>query len=244
MTERVCIIPVRSGSKGVPHKNIRSFLGQPLLCHSVRHALDAEQFRHVAVTSDSDDYLDIARDAGATLCIKRPDALATDTANSMDVLFHALEHCDRESPTPFETIVLLQATSPLRSPVHIQEAIAELENKQLDSVVSVCAAKNSPYFNLLERSTVNPETVSLSKALPDAITRRQDAPEVFQLNGSVYAWRRAALLSQRRTLCDKTGIYQMPGLYSVDIDTQDDWAFAELAARLVAEQSPAQKDTD
>lgn len=242
MTDRVCIIPVRAGSKGVPDKNIRDFRGEPLLAHSIRHALETDRFAEIAVTSDSDAYLDIAQKAGATQCIKRPAELATDTAGSMDVLLHALAACETTCGKPFATITLLQATSPLRLAEHVRDAIATLEDQQLESVVSVAKAKNSPYFNLLEHDAET-DTYALSKPLDHTIQRRQDAPAVFQLNGSIYVWSRTALIEQKKTLCARTGVYLMPELYSVDIDTEDDWAFAELAADLLAQrmkQSPAE----
>ena len=161
----------------------------------------------------------------------------------MDVLLHALKVCEEESGNRFNTIALLQATSPLRHPLHIREAIAKLEDGNMDSVVSVADAKNSPYFNLLERSH-SKDTYVLSKDLPIAVTRRQDAPDVFRLNGSIYVWERGALLTQQRTLCDRTGIYRMPSLCSADIDTEEDWAFAELAAALLDQRDTAKAKAD
>ncbi len=235
MTERLCIIPVRAGSKGVPHKNIRDFRGQPLLAHSVQHAVAAGIFTEVAVSSDSDTYLAIAKETGATRCIKRPDELASDLAGSMDVVLHALSECEALSAKKYTTVVLLQATSPLRQSRHIQEAVSRLEDDKLDSVLSVARAKNSPYFNLLEFDA-DQGTYSLSKPLCGDVKRRQDAPEVFQLNGSIYAWSREALTIQQRAICHKTDIYEMDSLYSLDIDTEDDWSFAELAFDLLAKQ--------
>ncbi len=236
MTERLCIIPVRSGSKGVPHKNIRDFRGLPLVAHSIQHAISADIFTDIAVSSDSDAYLEIAQKANATRCVKRPAELASDTAGSMDVLLHALSACETETGRRYSSVVLLQATSPLRQSSHIQETVAKLEEQNLDSVVSVTQAKNSPYFNLLEFDS-DKGTYALSKSLEGGVQRRQDAPEVFQLNGSIYAWSREALIGQKKALCAKTGIYVMPSLYSVDIDTEDDWAFAELASDLLAQRN-------
>ena len=243
MTEQLCIIPVRSGSKGVPDKNIREFRGKPLLAHSIEQALQANIFSEIVVSSDSKNYLEIARQAGATCCIERPAELATDTASSMDVVLHALETSERISGSVYSTITLLQATSPLRKSTDIRAAAALLEERCLDSVLSVTPAKNSPYFNLLEFDN-DRATYMLSKPREDAVTRRQDAPAVFQLNGSIYVWARKALLSQKKALCEKTEVYVMPGLSSVDIDTEDDWAFAELAAELIDRHDARRNDTD
>lgn len=234
MTEtrsRLCVIPVRAGSKGLPGKNIRPFLGKPLLAHSVEQARDSGCFACIAVSSDSDDYLAKARDAGATDLIKRPAGLANDTAGSIDVLLHALEICEARNERPFDTVCLVQATSPLRRAQDISDAVAILETGGFDSVLGVMRAKGSPYATLLE--PVSGGSFTLSKQLDRAVTRRQEQPPVFQINGAVYAWRRSALMQNRAALCPRTGIHPMSALRSIDIDDAIDWAFAELAADLL-----------
>ncbi|AEI96309.1 acylneuraminate cytidylyltransferase family protein [Roseobacter litoralis] len=243
MTERLCVIPVRAGSKGLPDKNIREFRGKPLVAHSVQQAIAANIFAEVAVSSDSDAYLEIARQAGATRCLKRPAELASDTAGSIEVVAHALVACEEAAQRRYGSITLLQATSPLREGRHIRESVAQLEEYGFDSVLSVTPAKNSPYFNMLEFDH-HSATYVLSKPLDAGVLRRQDAPEVFQLNGSIYVWSRSAFLSQGKSICDRTGIYVMPPLNSVDIDTQDDWAFAELAAKLLDERKADKQTAD
>lgn len=225
----LCVIPVRSGSKGVPHKNIRPFLGRPLLAHSVGHARDAGRFADIAVSSDSDDYLAIGSAAGATLALKRPDELASDTAGSIDVLLHALAEAEARTGRRYGTVCLLQATSPLRQPEDVAGAVDLLEQGGFDCVVGVQAAKASPYFTLVEEGAGG--GVALSKPLPEGIVRRQDAPAVWQINGAVYAWRREALAEQRRVLCRSTGLWKMPMLRSLDIDTAEDWLIAECVGR-------------
>lgn len=229
---RICIIPARAGSKGLPHKNIRPFRGLPLLAHSVRHALDSRLFKTIVVTSDSNRYLQIAQEAGATHLIQRPAELASDTAGSMEVLLHALDWAETETRATFETVCLLQPTSPLREPEHIAAVVEKLETSDLDSVIAVMAAKASPYFTLVELDPGG-QTVSLSKPSTREIDHRQDAPVVYQITGSVYAWGARALRAQRGVLCNRTGIVEIPRLNSIDIDDADDWAFAELAADLL-----------
>lgn len=232
MNDRLCIIPVRSGSKGLPDKNIREFRGKPLVAHSIQQAIATGIFSEIAVSSDSTAYLDIAHKAGATRCIQRPAELATDTAGSMEVIQHSLKACEAATRKEYSSITLLQATSPLRRSGDIQAAVAKLETQDLDSVLSVTPAKNSPYFNMLERDAGG-ETYVLSKPMDGGVNRRQDAPQVFQLNGSIYVWSRDALVTQNKALCARTDVYVMSSLSSVDIDTEDDWAFAELAADLL-----------
>lgn len=230
-TLALCVVPVRSGSKGLPHKNIRPFLGRPLLAHSVGHAVQSGRFADIAVSSDSETYLAAGTEAGATLALRRPDALASDTAGSMDVLFHAIAEAEARTGREYDVICLLQATSPLRLPSDVSGAIDLLSRGGYDSVVGVQPAKGSPYFTLVEEDAGG--RVALSKPLPHGVTRRQDAPDVWQINGAVYVWTRQALFEQRGVLCRKTGLWQMPMLRSLDIDTEDDWQLAECAGRMV-----------
>ena len=232
---RLCVIPVRAGSKGLAHKNIRPFLGRPLLAHSVAQARDSGCFEgglsSIAVSSESPEYLAKADEAGANDLVERPAALASDTAGSIDVLLHALEICEARAGHRFDTICLLQATSPLRRGEDIARAVETLETCGFDSVLGVSASKGSPYATLLEPEG---DCYALSKPPDQAVTRRQDLPPVFQINGALYVWRRAALVQHRASLCPRTGIHLMSALRSIDIDDAVDWAFAELAADLLA----------
>lgn len=236
LRKRLCIIPVRSGSKGLPDKNIRHFLGKPLVCHSVSQAVESDLFDLICVSSDSAAYLKIAGQEHTILPVKRPDNLATDTAGSLEVVLHALTFAEGHAETQFETVCLLQATSPLRTAGDISGLIDVLENGPHENVVSVCKAKNSPYFNLVERN-IGSSHIKLSKTLNESIIRRQDAPDVFQINGAVYGWKREALLQNPKSIGDKTGIFEMPAFRSLDIDDHDDWDLAEIVANFWARRN-------
>lgn len=233
-TNRVCVIPIRSGSKGIPDKNIRSFHGRPLIAYSIEQALDSQAFDVVAVSSDSEKYLNIAQEAGADFLIQRPDVLASDTAETHDVLLHALSTVEQEYERKFHSLCLLQATSPLRRAIDITEACDMLDTNKWDNIVSVTKASESPYITLIE-PCADTGGYEISKPLDRTISRRQESPPVYQINGSIYVWRREALLNKTTTVCTKTNIYEMSELRSIDIDTEVDWAFAELAFKMLNE---------
>lgn len=225
--KRLCTICARGGSKGVPNKNVRIIGGRPLIAHSVLQAKASMLFDLVAVSSDSDEILAAATAAGADLVVRRPDEMATDSAAKMPAIQHCVAEVERRTGIAFDTFVDLDATSPLRLPSDIAEVVRLLEEKGVSNVITAMPARRSPYFNMVE---LTPEGVAvLSKPLPAAVVRRQDAPKVYDMNGSVYAWRRDALLSSGLTpFLHDTALYVMPEERSIDIDTETDFAFVQF----------------
>lgn len=124
----LCIIPARGGSRGIPKKNIIDFDSRPLLCWSIAQAQASKYIDKIVVSSDSEEILDVARNAGACT-IKRPPGISGDHATTEDTLRHCLWHYD-----DYDIVVLLQATSPLREPKDIDKAIEKLVHSGCDSV--------------------------------------------------------------------------------------------------------------
>lgn len=233
--KRLCTICARGGSKGVPGKNIRPLLGKPLIAWSVERALASGLFEHVAVSSDDDAILDAAAWAGATKLVKRPDELATDQSAKVPAILHALTTVERETGTRFDILVDLDATSPLRTVADIAGTVELLEAGQADNVITGASAHRSPYFNLVERQTDG--TVRLSKA-DSGVVRRQDAPPAFDMNASIYAWRRDKFVSDPRVFYPSTLLFEMPDERSRDIDAPLDFRIVELLMREQIQSEP------
>ena len=216
----IATICARGGSKGLPGKNIRPFAGQPLIAHSIRQALACRSLQGVYVSTDSEEIAQVARDAGAQVPYLRPAELATDQAGKLPVIEHLVRHLEGQG-VAIDRIVDLQPTSPLRLPSDIDRALAIDE----DLVLSVRAAADNPYFNLVERTVDG--LLHLCKG--NGSTRRQDTPAVYALNGSIYVWRRAALAhaSAHGLWSVRAAAYEMPEWRSVDIDTLDDFDYAQ-----------------
>jgi len=233
--QRMCTICVRAGSKGIPGKNMADFLGKPLMAHSIEQALESGAFAVVAVSSDSQDYLDIGTSYGAHHAVLRPAELANDQAAKLPVIRHCVETVEQRTGAKYDTIVDLQVTSPLRISDDITGAISLLENNgQTENVITGCAAKSSPYFTIVERKDNG--KIYLSKSLDRPVIRRQDTPDCFDINGSVYAWRRDVLFTKDGgsdgVVLAHTALYEMSEHRSIDIDTLLDFKFAEFVARL------------
>ena len=211
----ICVILARGGSKGLPDKNILNFCGLPLITHTIIAAEDSGVFSEVIVSSDDARILQIAKDSAVT-ALTRPAELASDTASSIDALRHVLEgrECD--------SVCLLQPTSPLRNAADVKAAYDKFLAADAPSLFSVFTSHASPYFNIVE---LQKGKIALSKS---GYSRRQDAPEVYQLNGAIYFWKKSELLAHKKVIFENSAIYIMPEERSVDIDTKLDFEMAEF----------------
>ncbi|MBX3658726.1 MAG: acylneuraminate cytidylyltransferase family protein [Ramlibacter sp.] len=227
----IATICARGGSKGLPGKNIRFFNGRPLIAHSIAQALACKRIDVVYVSTDDEAIAGVAREAGAQVPFLRPADLASDSAPKLPVIEHMVSWLERQGQSVVR-IVDLQPTSPLRQASDIAAALDTAPDAQL--VVSVTPTGDNPYFNLVEQRADG--SVHLCKG--DGSTRRQDAPPVYALNGSVYVWQRAALAhaALHGLWSVKIAPYVMPRWKSVDIDVLEDFEYAQwLAARHAGE---------
>lgn len=225
--KRICTICARGGSKGVKGKNIRSIGGLPLIAHSLRQAISSGLFDVVAVSSDSNDILSMATQYGATNLVHRPLEMATDTAPKLPVVRHCVSQVESNLGIRFQTCVDLDATSPLRSVQDISEVLQILEGGDCNNVITGMPSRRSPYFNMVEVG--DDGVVALSKSVNPPIYRRQDAPNCYDMNASIYAWKRDVLISSSTGLFNSgTRLYVMPEERSIDIDSELDFQFVEF----------------
>ena len=215
----LAIIPARGGSKRLPKKNILDLKGKPLIAYSIEAGLQSKYIDKVIVSSDDDEILDTSKAFGAEI-IKRPDALASDTATSFDAIKHTIENTEK-----YDYIVLLQPTSPLRSALQIDEAIELLETKEANAIVSVCEMDHSPLW-----SNTLPKDGNMSGFLRDEVLnkRSQDLETYYRVNGAIYICKTEKLLEEESFFL-KENIYGfvMDRESSVDIDEAIDFKLAE-----------------
>jgi len=223
---RLCTICARGGSKGVEGKNVRKILGKPLIAFSIEQAKVSGLFDAIAVSSDSSQILKIASTFGVDFLINRPPELATDAAAKLPVIRHCVTEVESMSGLTFETLVDLDATSPLRSVLDIKNAVMLLEESAIGNVITAAPARRSPYFNLIEVDSNN--SVKLAKELVIPVNRRQDAPKCYDMNASIYVWKRSALFHAPTLFNPDTGLYVMPEERSIDIDSELDFQFVEF----------------
>lgn len=218
------IITARGGSKGIPYKNIKPLNGKPLICYSIDVARQYTTDSNICVSTDDDKIISVVEQYGLKVPFKRPAELASDTASSNDVLVHALNYYEQQGRV-FDVVILLQPTSPFRKVDFLREAVA-LYDPNIDMVVSVKEASANPYYNCFEENSNG--YLVISKSLEHPISRRQDAPKVWEYNGSIYVINPISLKVKGMNYFNSIRKYQMPDIYSIDIDTNFDWKMAEL----------------
>ena len=228
----LAIIPARGGSKRLPRKNILDLAGKALIEWSIEAGLKSKYIDAVVVTSDDEEILNISKKNGAHI-IKRPDALANDTATTFDTVKHVIENSQH-----YDYIILLQATSPLRNSKHIDEAIELLISKNADAVISVCEMEHSPLW-----SNTLPEDGDMSHFLKEEIKnkRGQDLATYYRPNGAIYICKTDELLETKTFYFEKNiYAYFMDNRCSIDIDTPLDF---ELAKFLIKQNDTKSQDT-
>ncbi len=216
------IIPARSGSRGIPGKNIKLLGDKPLIQYSIDAALKVFNKEDILVSTDSKEIKVIAENCGLNVPFLRPDELATDFTSSQDVILHAIDYTQQRGQN-YDSVVLLQPTSPFRNAQHIEEAI-KLYDKRLEMVVSVKVSGHNPYYTLYEES----DNGFLTQSKKAKFTRRQDCPNVYAYNGAIYVMSIDALKTKSIAEFDKVKKYEMSELHSIDLDTPLDWDLAEI----------------
>lgn len=225
--KNLAIIPARSGSKGLPDKNIRLLLGKPMIAYSVEAAVQSGLFDIIHVSTDSERYAEVARKYGAEVPFLRSQQNAGDFASSWDVVLEVLERYGRRGRS-FDTVTLLQPTSPLRTAEDIQNAYQIMHEKKARTVVSLCRAEHPPMW-----SNLLPENHCMDGFLSSAAPKqRQAASEYFRINGAIYLIDVRHLKTHQGILYDADSYaYIMPQERSVDIDGPLDFLIAEALLR-------------
>lgn len=217
--KNLAIIPARSGSKGLKDKNIKLLNGKPLLAFSIEAAKNSGIFEEIYVSTDSKLYADIAEEYGASVPFLRSEMNATDTASSWDVVREALSQYEDKGRF-FDTVTLLQPTTPLRTANNIKEAYEILQKSNINSVVSVCEVEHSPLWcNTL------PKGGSMENFIRKDISMlpRQKLDTYYRINGAVYMVK-VPYFKICKSIYDKNCIaYIMDKEKSIDIDDEFDF---------------------
>jgi CMP-N,N'-diacetyllegionaminic acid synthase len=227
------LIPARGGSKGVSRKNVRSLCGRPLLQYTADSALAARRLSQVVLSTEDEEIADVGRYCGLQVPFLRPPELAEDQTPMLPVVQHALTWFEKRGQR-FDAVCLLQPTNPLRSSAIIDGCIELFEESQADAAVTVLPvpAEHNPHW-VYFKGDDGALRLSTGEAMP--ISRRQDLPEAFHREGSVYVSRRDVVMEENSLYGRRVVGYPLKAEYSVNIDNLSDWHRAE---KLLMEMQP------
>lgn len=224
-TKKICIICARAGSKRLKNKNFKNLFGKPLIWHTINQAKKSKIFDHIVFSTDSTLLKKLALKYGAESWFLRPNKLANDTAAKMPVIRHAVLEAEKKFKSRFDYIFDLDVTSPLREVSDIRKSFRLFLKSKKDMLISGNKARKNPYFNMVELDKKNLKLVKKPKKF---YVRHQDTPTVYELNASIYIWKREALFKQKGPFCKKTFFYEMPYRKSIDIDNLSDFKMVEF----------------
>lgn len=217
----LAVIAARSGSKGVPGKNIKDLAGLPLIAWTIQSAADSKFIDRLLVSTDDPGIAEVAQSYGAEVPFLRPSHMATDDSSVISALLHMAENI----PDTYDYLVLLQPTSPLRRTADIDGAISLCDEKSAPACVSVCSAPKIFWTYKMTPSG------ALQALFPEARLQRQYLPSVYQPNGAVYVARLDWLRNTGDFYSPETLGFIMPQERSIDIDTASDFLFADTMMR-------------
>jgi len=222
----LCVICARAGSKRLKNKNSKLLFGKPLIYHTIKQAINSNVFDEIIFSTDSDKLRKLAIKFGAKAWFLRPKSLSNDKAAKMPVIRHAVLEAEKKFNYKYDFICDLDVTSPLRKITDIKNAFKQLKSSKQDMLISGNKSRKNPYFNMVEK--IGKNSLKLVVKPKKFIVRTQDAPVVYDLNASIYFWKRAACFKQIGPFCKKTYFFEMPYSRSIDIDSLSDFKMVDF----------------
>lgn len=232
----VAVVPARGASKGVPRKNVREFLGKPLLAWTIQAATESGVLDRIVLSTEDREIAEAGKAWGAEVPFLRPAELAGDAVPTAPVVCHALDSLRRGEGLCPDYVMVLEPTGPARQPFHVREALELLIRSRADSLASISEVPH--HFvpeKILKREADGTVRGVRGTPVRDMIHRRQDLPRHYAFNGLIFACRAAVLLeSNPPTLWGERVVgYETDPKYNVDIDTPEDWVAGEAQMRRI-----------
>lgn len=228
----LAIIPARGGSKGVPRKNIRNLNGKPLIAYTIEEARKSEYIDRIVISTEDEEIASVSRKFDAEVPFLRPKEFAQDNSPTVDCVIHMLNWLKENENYEPDYVCLLQCTSPLRTFEDINGTIEKMISTDMDGAVSVCEAEVNPYWT----NVFDGNQLKYFVEEGQQITRRQDLPKIYRMNGAVYLVKTEALIKYRTLEPSKIAGYIMEPKKSIDIDNIEDFLLAEILIKRKGEK--------
>ena len=224
---KLCIIPARGGSKRIPRKNIKPFMGKPIIAYSIEAALNSGVFDEVMVSTDDEEIAEVARQYGASVPFLRSAETSNDYATTVDVLLEVVNKY-KEQGKNFDTICCLYSTAPFVTPERLKEASSEI-NDTIDACFTIVQ-----YSYPIQRSLRINENNCVEMKFPEHLkSRTQDLEKVYHDAGQFYFVKTESLIQEKTVWCKRTAPLILSELEVQDLDTLTDWQLAEMKYQLL-----------
>lgn len=224
---KLCIIPARGGSKRIPRKNIKPFMGKPIIAYSIEAALNSGVFDEVMVSTDDEEIAVVARQFGASVPFLRSAETSNDYATTVDVLLEVVNRYKEQGKT-FDTICCLYSTAPFVTPERLKEA-----SSQISDTIDACFTIVQ-YSYPIQRSLRINEDKCVEMKFPEHLkSRTQDLEKVYHDAGQFYFVKTHALIEEKTVWCKRTAPLILSELEVQDLDTLTDWQLAEMKYQLL-----------
>ncbi len=220
----LCSICMRKNSKGLKNKNFKILNNKPLLYYTINQALNSGIFSKIVVSTDSEKIIQLSKKYNAEVFFKRPKYLSSSNISKIEVIKHLLKKSENYYKKKFDYIIDLDVTAPIRTSKNIKEAFNKLLNNNFDILFSVTKSRKNPYFNMIQQNKMNYFDIIKKNKM---IYSRQKAPKCYDMNASIYIWKRKALLYNPTLFTKNNGIYLMPDESAFDIDSLLDFDIVE-----------------
>ncbi len=228
---RIAIIPARGGSKRIPNKNIRDFLGRPMICWSIETAQKSGMFDHVVVSTDSESIAEVAQTSGAIVPFIRPSELSDDHTPVREVINHAIRESNK-SLGEFNYCCCIFATAPLLQTTDLEIAFEILMNSSSNFVFSA-----AEYDFPIQRAFYKTSN-GIEMFFPEHTkTRSQDLVKSFHDAGMFYWGKTSAFLNREPMFSGLSIPYVLPSHRVCDIDDMDDWQRAQWLMKVMQTES-------
>jgi N-acylneuraminate cytidylyltransferase len=226
----ICVIPARSGSKRIPHKNIKVFNGEPIIAYSIEAALESNCFEQVIVSTDDNEIAEVAKTYGAKVPFIRPSELSNDYAGTVPVIKHTIEWLEDQNNT-IDNVCCLYATAPFIQSQTISKAFQQLQESKADYCFSVTS-----FAFPIQRSIRITQDDKVDMFYPENFNvRSQDLEEAYHDAGQFYWGKAQAFKDELPVFSETASPYILPRYLVQDIDTMEDWIRAEAMHRVLQE---------
>ena len=219
---------MRANSQNIKNKNLITLNKKPLMSYTIKSAINSKLFDNIVVSSDSKKIQKLSKKFGAEVIFSRPKKLSTNYVPKLSVIKHAVINSEKHYKKKYDYVIDLDVTAPCRDSNDIKRAFKIFQKSRKNMLVSVTKSRKNPYFNMLE---IKKKGISLVKKTSKEVVARQKSPEVYDMNASIYIWKRDKLFSSRNLLQKSISIYEMPQEKSIDIDTKLDLRINEMLIR-------------